>query len=184
MDSSMLFDRWRQCVLSRGHIGATWQIRLNLCILLPSQSTTKTANGSVQPFSHSLRQKVHILYNRHAYDPPELPFPMGDLDLPCNTMLWVHASPQPKQHLDQFSHVCTDDRRVSQYWFACFPLKIVPSHVGIWTSCNTWFTGTTRVRNANGNLTVSAIFAGLISVTDWKSDRQTTLVGARQSNNA
>jgi len=51
-------------------------------------------------------------------------------------------------------------------WFACFPLKIAPSHVGIWTSCNTWFIGRTRVRNANGNLIVSAIFAGLTSVTD------------------
>ena len=26
-------------------------------------------------------------------------------------------------------------------WFACFPLKIAPTHVGIWTSCNTWFIG-------------------------------------------
>jgi len=53
-------------------------------------------------------------------------------------------------------------------WFACFPLTIAPSHVGIWTmvirsfylitmiwtSCNTWFIGPTRVRNANGNLIV------------------------------
>ena len=51
-------------------------------------------------------------------------------------------------------------------WFACFALKIVPSHIGIWTSCNTLFIGPTRVRNANGNLIVSAVFAGLTSVTD------------------
>jgi len=31
-------------------------------------------------------------------------------------------------------------------WFACFPLKIAPSHVGIWTSCNTWFIGPTESR--------------------------------------
>ena len=31
-----------------------------------------------------------------------------------------------------------------------------------------WFT---RVRNANGNLIVSAVFPGLTSVTDWQSDR-------------
>jgi len=42
-------------------------------------------------------------------------------------------------------------------WFACFPVKIAASHVG---------TGPTRVRIANGNLIVSAVFAGLISVTD------------------
>jgi len=29
------------------------------------------------------------------------------------------------------------------------------------------------VRNANGNLILSAVFAGLTSVTDWQSDRQT-----------
>jgi len=46
------------------------------------------------------------------------------------------------------------------------PLKIAPSHVGIWTSRNTWFMGSTRVRNANGNSTVSAVFVGLTSVTD------------------
>ena len=61
------------------------------------------------------------------------------------------------------------------YLFACFPLKIAPSHVGIRTSCNTRFIfiGPTRVRNANGNLIVSAVFAGLTSVTDWQSARQT-----------
>jgi len=55
-------------------------------------------------------------------------------------------------------------------WFACFPLKIVPSHVGIWTSCNMWFIGPTWVQNANDNLIVSAIFAGL---TVWHTDRAT-----------
>jgi len=57
--------------------------------------------------------------------------------------------------------------------FACFPLKIVPSHVGIWTSCNTWFIGPTRVRNSNGNLIVSAVLAGLTSATDWQRVKQT-----------
>jgi len=52
------------------------------------------------------------------------------------------------------------------YMVCLFALKIVPSHVGIWTSYNTWFIGPTRVRNANGNLIVSAVFAGLTSVTD------------------
>jgi len=51
-------------------------------------------------------------------------------------------------------------------WFACFPLEIAPSHVGSWNSCNTWFIGPTGVREANGNLIVSAVFVGLTSVTD------------------
>jgi len=97
----------------------------------------------------------------------------GDhLDLPCNTMLSAQTSPQPKRHLDRFSGLCTDDRGVSLYFTMAwlFSLKIVPSHVGIWTSFNTWFIWPTRVCNTNGNLIASAIFAGL---TDWKSDRKT-----------
>jgi len=69
-------------------------------------------------------------------------------------------------------------------WFARLPLKIAPFHVGIWTSCNTWFIGPTRVRNANGNLIVSAVFAGLTSVTARQTDRQTTLLGTMRRNNA
>jgi len=74
-------------------------------------------------------------------------------------MLSVHTSSQPKRHLDRFSRLCTYDCGVSLY-----------SHVSIWTSFNTWFIGPTRVRNANDNLIVSAVFAGL---TDWQSDRKT-----------
>jgi len=46
----------------------------------------------------------------------------------------VHASPQPKRHLDRFSRVFTDDCVVSLYFtMVClFPLKIAPSHVGTW----------------------------------------------------
>jgi len=90
----------------------------------------------------------------------------GTLNL-AQSKLSAHASPQPKRHLNRFSRLCADDRGVSLclQWFACFPLKIAPSHVGIWTSCNTWFIGPTRVWNANGNLIVSAVFAGLTSVT-------------------
>jgi len=67
----------------------------------------------------------------------------------------------------------TEECPYTLQWFACFPLKIAPSHVGIRTSCNTWFIGPIRVRNPNGNLIISALFAGLTSVTYWQSDRQT-----------
>jgi len=136
----------------------------------PLESTTETANGSVQPFLHSLRHKVPILYNGRPY-PPEMPFPMG---------IWTsHVTHdalglcEPKTETAPRSvQPCL--RRWPQsvpIWFACFALKIVPSlpsHVGIWTPCNTWFIEPTRVRNANGNLIVSALFAGLTSVTDWQ----------------
>jgi len=42
---------------------------------------------------------------------------------------------------------------------------------------NTWFLGATRVLNPNEISIGAAIFAGLTSVTDRPTDRQTTLVG-------
>jgi len=42
----------------------------------PLESTTQTANRSVQPFLHNSRQKLPIHYNGRTY-PPELPLPWG-----------------------------------------------------------------------------------------------------------
>jgi len=101
---------------------------------------------------------------------------MGDLDLPCNTWCFrpmrVHNPNGTLIGSPVFAHMTAECRYTLQ-WNACFPLKIAPSHVGIWTSCNTWFIGPTRVWNANSNLIVSAVFAALTSVTDWQSDRKT-----------
>jgi len=139
------------------------------------KSTTDTANGSVQSFLHSLWQKVPILYNGRPC-PPELPLLMGDLDLPCNTWCFrpkrVH-NPNDTSISSAIFAQMTVECLYSLQWFACFPLKIAPSHVGIWTSFNTWFIGPTRVHKANAKLIVSAVFAGLTSVTDWQSDRPT-----------
>jgi len=101
------------------------------------------------------------------------PFPWGIIWTSHVTHdAFAQTSPQPKRHLDRFRRLCTDDRGVSLYFtMVClFSLKIAHSHVGIWTSFNTCFIGPTRVRNANGNLIVPAVFAGL---TDCQSDRKT-----------
>jgi len=59
-------------------------------------------------------------------------------------------------------------------WFACFALKIVPFHVGIWTSCNTWFIGPTRVRKQMATWLFQPFLQGsLVWQTAWQSDRQT-----------
>jgi len=42
---------------------------------------------------------------------------------------------------------------------------------------NTWFPGSTRVSNPNGMLIISAVFAGLTSVTDRPTDRPRDSVG-------
>ena len=75
------------------YISATWWIRLKLCTLAPPDeydwthasfsqpdSTTQTANRSVQPFLHSWRQNVPILYNGMPLSPSKLPLHIGDLD--------------------------------------------------------------------------------------------------------
>jgi len=49
--------------------------------------------------------------------------------------------------------------------------------MGIWTPSNAWFPGPTRVLNPNGISIGAAVFAGLTSVTDRQTDRQTTLLG-------
>jgi len=97
------------------------------------ESTTETGNGSVQPFLHSLRQKVLILYNGRPC-PPELPLPMGDLDLPCNTWcfrpIWFLNPNGTSIGSVAFAQMTAECLYILQ-WFACFPLKIAPSHVGI-----------------------------------------------------
>jgi len=41
---------------------------------------------------------------------------------------------------------------------------------------NTWFSGSTRVRNSNGISIGAAVYTGLISVTDRPTDHATRLV--------
>jgi len=53
------------------------------------------------------------------------------------------------------------------------PLKIAPSHGGIWTPSNTWFLGPTSVLNPNGIAIGAAVFAGLTTVTDRQTDPPT-----------
>jgi len=126
----------------------------------PLESTIETANGQAQPFLHSLLQKEPILYNGRPY-PPELPLPMGGSGPPCNTSCFRPMRAYNPNSISISSAIFAQMTAECIYclqWFACFPLKIAPSHVGIWTSCNTWFIGPTRVQNLNGNLIVSAIF--------------------------
>jgi len=57
-----------------------------------------------------------------------------------------------------------------------FPLKFAPSHGVSGPPSNTWFFGPTQVLNPNSISIDAAVFAGLTSVTDRQTDRQTTLL--------
>jgi len=94
----VLHSSWQSVV---GHIGAICRKRLNLCFLHPPESTTQTANRSVQPFLHRLTtESPYTLYNEHPY-PQNCPFSMGDLDLhlthPCPYILH-NGTPLPPQN--------------------------------------------------------------------------------------
>jgi len=94
----------------------------------PLESTTDTANGSVQSFLHSLCQKVPIiLYNGRPYQ-PELPLPMRDhLDLPCN--IWCFRPKRVHNTNGTWIGSAIFAQMTAEYlytlqWFACFPSKL------------------------------------------------------------
>jgi len=171
----MLFDRWRQRVLPWGTLAPPGEYDWTCASFGPLESTTQTANGSVKQFLHSLRQKVPIHYNGRPY-PPELPLLVGDLDLPCNTWcfgpMWAHNPSGTSNGSTVFAQTTA---KCLYFTMVClFPLKIAPSMLASGPHVIRGSLGPpTRVRNANGNLIVSAVFAGLISVTGWQTDRQT-----------
>jgi len=139
----------------------------------PLESTTDTANGSVQSFLHSLWQKVYIiLYNGRSYQ-PELPLPMGVIwtshvthdafGLNKSTTQTAPGLVQPSLHRWPLSVSILYNGLPAFHQNCPFPCW------HIWTWFNTWFIGPSQVRNANGNLIISAVFAG---PTDWQSDRK------------
>ena len=55
--------------------------------------------------------------------------------------------------------------------------KFAPSHGGSEPPSNTWSLGPSQVLDPDGISIGSAVFAGLTSVIDRQTDRQTTLLG-------
>ena len=79
---------------SRGHIGATWRVRLNLCFLQPTRvhnPNGKSIGSLVQPFLHSSKAECRRAHWRHLANTIELVLPSA------------HSSPQPKRQIDRFS---------------------------------------------------------------------------------
>ena len=92
------------------------------------------------------------------------------------TIPWAHSRQQPKWHLDRFSNLCTDDHKVSPYFTMGRPFPFSKLSLPIGRSglpCNTWFPRPSRVLSPNGISIGSAFFAGLTSVTDRQTYRQT-----------
>ena len=87
---------------------------------------------------------------------------------------WTHATQHPKRHRDRYGRFCTAHGRESIYFTVGRPppLKIAPSRGGSELPSNTWFLGPTRVHILNDMSMASAVFAGLMIVTDRPTDRQ------------
>jgi len=80
----MLFDRWRQRVLSQWHTGSTWRIRLNLCILRPSRLHNRNGKWiGLTVFAQLTAESAYTL--QWAPLSTRIAPSHGDLDLPCNT---------------------------------------------------------------------------------------------------
>ena len=123
--------------IPRLHIGATWRIRSNLCILRPTavhNQNGKSIGAAV--FAQLAAESAWLYFTMGAPIHQDCPFPSGIRTPIYHMITWAHASPCPKWHLDRFSRFCTDDRRVSLYITTVRPsppLKIAPSHEGIRT---------------------------------------------------
>jgi len=90
-DGSIVFARWRQCTLPWGNVGATWRIRLILCLLRPTRvhNLNGISIGSAV-FAQLTAERPYTL-QWVAFCPSKLR--LGEICTPSHTILWAHTSP-------------------------------------------------------------------------------------------
>jgi len=94
-DGSVVFANWRQCA---PHL-------IHGC-LDPPDSAFQISFRLVQPFLHSSRQGVYILYNEPPFSPQHSPS-HGGCESPIYFMVsWAHPSPHTKWRLHRLSRFC------------------------------------------------------------------------------
>jgi len=103
IDGSIVFARWRQCA----HIGAVWQIPLNLCFLRPTRVHNPKGKSIGSAVSAQLTAEITILCKGRPF-PQNCPFscesgsPSNSLDeseptiqtAPRSVLLFSHRWPQ------------------------------------------------------------------------------------------
>ena len=174
-DGSVVFARWRQCAHMGGHIGATWRIRLNLCFLRPTRvhnpndksiSSAVSANLTAEsPYTLQWVPLFPKIVPFHGESGPHLTHDSLGPSEPTNQTASLSIQPFLQRWLQSVP--------ILYNGMPLFPIKIAPSHGGIWTPFNTWFPEPTWVLNPNGISVGSVVLAGLTNVTD----RHTTLLG-------
>jgi len=117
MDGSMVFASLRQCAPHLTHAS-----------LGPPKSIPQSASRSVQPFLHSSRQKIPILYNGPPF--PLMPLRMGK----CSRVIYAslgqtHSVSQTAfRSVEPFLHSSRQSVHVYCIVVASFPVKIASSH--------------------------------------------------------
>ena len=114
-DHSVLFARWRQCAphVTHASLGPPVQVYnpngISIGSAIFAHLTVECFRAcpdvsfplKIAPSHGAIR--VAMLYNGPPILPSILPLPMGYLD---THLIHGSLSPQPKQHLNQFSHFC------------------------------------------------------------------------------
>jgi len=92
-DGSIVFARWRQCARIRGHIGATWRIRLNLCFLRP----TRVHNSNRKSIGSTIFAQLTADTLQWVPRTPNCPFPwcIWSLDVHLTPFLWPIRAHNP-----------------------------------------------------------------------------------------
>ena len=156
-------------------LSCSLQVIGNICIFSRPTTQTPSITNRLVAIAHTkpviancVPKLVAMATSLSTYGPPS------------NTIPTAHPTPQPEWHPYWFSHLCTDDCRVSPYFTMGRPFS--PQNLplpmgGSGPPSNTWFPGPTQVLNPNGSSIGAAVFVGLTSVTDRQADRQTTLLG-------
>ena len=152
---------------------AHWRHWANMIELVhPAAHSSPQAKRQMDRFSrflHSLRQKVPILHNGLPYL-LELPLPMGDLDLPCNTSccgpMRAH-NPNGTSIASAVFAQMTAECTYTLQWFACSP-TIAPSGLPMLASGPHVIRGHWAHPSSERKWQLDCFsrFAGLTSVTD------------------
>ena len=157
----------------RAH-GATWRIRLNLCILQPT--------GVHNPNGKSIGSAVLAqLTAESAYTLQWAPI--------CARIAPSYGGSGPHLTHDALGPCKPTTQTASRSLHPClhrwpqnvpilyngspvsfFPFKIAPSRGGVWTPCNTWLFRPTHVLNRNGNSIISVVLQGWLL---WQTARPT-----------
>jgi len=166
---------WRQCALHKGTLAPPREYDSTYASFSPPESTTQTANRSVQPFLHRSRRsvvshigatcRIRLNIRRHLANTIK------------HVLRWSQRNPNDKSiGWAAFAQLAASPYRPTLQWASLSPKLSLPI-VGSGPPYNSWFPGPARAQNPNGISIGALVFAGLTSVSDRQTDRPRYWVG-------